>query len=90
MDNILYVQVLKRKIYIHTKTGLVEGSLVSQLDSLLIRYGHARLNDNTIVNLAQIKSYDPKLGIVYMNEEKTSFVHVSRRNRHKVLQWIKG
>lgn len=81
---ILYVKAVDRKITFCTDSVCYEGSLIDQLDLILSRYGFALLNQNTIVNLKQIKSYDSKLGIVYFNDEKTDSCQVSRRNKHKV------
>lgn len=88
MDEILFVQVINRKTYVHTGTGIVDGSLVNQLDTILTQFGYARLNDNTIVNLAEIKHYDSNLGIVYMDVERTISINVSRRNRYKVIDYL--
>lgn len=84
MDDIIYVKVKERNIEIRTESRYIEGSITNQLDTILSRYGFARINQNAIVNLNKIKSYDSELGVVYFDDEKLDECQVSRRNRHKI------
>lgn len=84
MDDILYVKVIERDIVFRTESEYIEGPLTNQLETILTHFGFARLNQNAIVNLNKIVSYDSKLGIVYFDKDKVHFCQVSRRNKHKV------
>lgn len=90
MDKILYVKVVDRNIVVRTENDRHEGSLTNQLESILEHYGFARLNQNVMVNLDMITSFDPELGIVYFSDDQTLNVQVSRRNRHKVPSDLDG
>lgn len=84
MGKILFVKVISRNVVVFTEDELREDSLTNQLEYILERYGFARLNPNTIVNIEAVKSYDSKLRIAYMDGEEDSKIQVSRINRHKV------
>jgi DNA-binding LytR/AlgR family response regulator len=79
--NVLYVTVANRQIVIHTDEGIITGSLMVQLERLLCN-GLVKVDQNTIVNIHAVESFDPesrKLRLI--NGE---IVDVSRRNRTKV------
>lgn len=88
MDEILYVKVIDRDIVVRTESHYKEGPLTNQLESILTQFGFVRLHQNFIAKLDKIKSYDGENGIVYFDDEKLIGCQVSRRNKHKVLEYF--
>lgn len=85
MDDILYVQIVNRKIEIRTETKLYTGSLSVQLDRLLTHFGMLKANQTKLVNPHKILSIDLEAGRVYFDPNKAISCQVSRRNKPKVL-----
>lgn len=87
MDDILYVQVVNRKIEVVTKSKVYKGKLIPQLELILKQFGFERLHQSKIVNMSKIMDFDKNA--VYFDYEKTLVCPVTRRNRIKVAEHFK-
>ena len=82
-EDILYVEVDNRKIIIHSKKIVIDGSLTSQLGILLPSLGLVRARVNKFVNMDNILRRDKKKSLVYFDKEETLSCNVSREHKHK-------
>ena len=82
--DIIYVKVKDRNIIIHAVDGIYEGSLTNQLELILRECGFARLNQNTIGFMKNMKALDKKLKMAYFEDGKVFPIQVSRVNMRHV------
>lgn len=80
---ILFVQVVDRRIVIHTTDQPHIGSLTKQLELLLSQFGFERADSNKFVNMKKILLRDKKNRKVYFDAEKTKCCPVTRPNIKK-------
>lgn len=77
-DKILFIQVVDRRIVIHTTDEAYIGSLTRQLEILLKNFGFERADSNKYVHMEKILLRDKKSKKVYFNAEKTKYCPVTR------------
>lgn len=82
-EKILVVQVVDRRIVLHTEDKPYVGPTLKQLDLLLRQLGFQRANANQFVRMEEIVRRDKRLMRVYLNKELTKFVNVTRSNKNK-------
>lgn len=82
-SEILFVQVVDRRIVIHTMDEAYIGPLTKQLELLLKDFGFERADSNKFVKMDKILLRDKKLKKVYFNAEKTKYCRVTRPNIKK-------
>ncbi|OAS19289.1 LytTR family transcriptional regulator DNA-binding domain-containing protein [Paenibacillus oryzisoli] len=82
-NHILYIQVVDRRIVIHTDDEAYIGSLTQQLEILLKNYGFERADSNKFVQMSRILLKDKKMRRVYFDAERTKFCPVTRPNMKK-------
>lgn len=80
-EDIIYVQVVKRKIVIYTENEVHCGYLTSQLELLLHCFGFERANSNQYVQMNKILIRDKKEKKIYFNAEKTKYCRVTRSHK---------
>ena len=80
---ILFVQVVDRRIVIHTIDEPHIGSLNKQLELLLTQFGFERADSNKFVNMEKILLRDKKKRKVYFDAEKTKYCRVTRPHMKK-------
>lgn len=83
MKLIMYVEVVNRKIIIHTDKETIEDSLTRQLERILMTSGYVRINQNQLVSLNAISSVNSN--ILLSNGEE---LFASRRNMKKVTSFF--
>lgn len=86
MDNdndILYVQVVNRKIVIHTENESKIGPLTKQLELILTNFGFEKADSNKFVQVNKILVRDKKAKKIYFNRERTLYCTVTRPNLKK-------
>lgn len=87
-SDILYIQVVDRKIVVHTTSGVVEGSLSKQLEFILSRFGYERVCQVCFANMDQVVDYDEIESKLYFDKKVPIYCLVSRRNKYKVMRYF--
>lgn len=82
-NDILFVQVVNRKIVIHEMGVTRIGPLTKQLDYLLSKCGYNKADSNKFVQMNKILIRDKKNKKVYFDAERTKFCPVTRPNMKK-------
>ena len=77
-NEILYVEVVNRRIVIHTDDEAYIGPLTKQLEILLCNFGFQRADSNKYVQMNKILLRDKKKKKVYFDAEKTKYCRVTR------------
>lgn len=79
---ILYVKVVDRKIKIYTTTGVLDGSVMLQLERLLSGHGFEKVDQGKFVNMNEVTKLCPKENRVFFKNGRSCYV--TRINRKKV------
>lgn len=77
-NDILYVEVVKRKIVIHTENKVYTGCLTKQLEILLRCFGFERANSGQYVHIDKIIRRDKKVMAVYFDADKKRACYITR------------
>jgi len=82
-NDILFVQILNRKIVIHTLEEPHVGSLTQQVEYILSQFGFERADANKFVQVSKILTRDKKERKVYFSADRTKYCTISRQNIKK-------
>lgn len=79
-NDMVIIQIVDRRIVIHTSDVPHIGSLNEQLEYILKQFGFLRADQNKFVQVNKILTRDKKKRILYLNAERTRSVRVTRPN----------
>lgn len=79
-NDMFIIQIVDRRIVIHTSDEPHIGSLNVQLEYILSHFGFLRVDQNKFVQESKICYRDKKNKILYLNPERTRSVRVTRPN----------
>ncbi|MEI7024884.1 LytTR family transcriptional regulator DNA-binding domain-containing protein [Paenibacillus sp. y28] len=69
LQEVLYINIEDRNIVYHTRTDkYYQITKLSELDEHLPQLGFDLLDKTNLVNMNEVKSFDPKLGNIYFDE----------------------
>lgn len=79
-DDMLIVQIVDRRIVVHTCDEIQIGSLNEQMEYILKHFGFLRADQNKFVQESKILTRDKKTRTLYFDAERKKSVRVTRPN----------
>lgn len=79
-NDVIIVQIVDRRIVLHTLDEVHIGSLNIQLELLLKQFGFFRADQNKFVQRSKILFRDKKSRTLYFDKERQKSVRVTRPN----------
>lgn len=82
--DVMFIQIVNRKIEIHTNSDVINGAVMDQLERVLSDYGYVKVEQSVLANIESINNCDWSRGIITFKNGETCLL--SRRNEKKVRQ----
>lgn len=80
--DVLFIEIVNRKIVIHTKNGIVTGSVMQQLERLLSSCGYEKVEQSILAKIDEAQYFDNKNMKLWFNNGESC--PVSFRNVVKI------